>query len=449
MKDYIAKGATKIALFGLPPGISAAFDSRFAGAQEAIAEAGLQVLTEARSFVMPEAAQNLLTQYPDVDAIFSAVNASNYLVQPLISGGYGGKIMLSLFDDDGDVVGAFNQGVVTHVVEGVNAQAQIAFVLLYNALTENMMTKSDGSKPDILMPYLLLTSADEYNAFLQRSEGGIYSWDELKGFIKLVNSNASLDELTSAGPVVLEVTRFRRPEGMEPLRAPKGCSIEESRTDGRERGADARASVIMFVVLFGLSKAFGKGQFGSFSSLRIVAQQTMMGATIALAMTCNMKNGRWDFSIGMMTVMSAIIGGAIGQALNIGPIGLLIGCVFVAVAASAINGLLYIFMKVPTLVISIGAMLVYESVILVFNKGGGAKISDFSMLLFGRSPYVFILGIAAGIVFYVLYTHTVFGYNVRSLASNQALAASTGINEKRNVLGATSSAGSWSASRER
>jgi ribose transport system permease protein len=161
----------------------------------------------------------------------------------------------------------------------------------------------------------------------------------------------------------------------------------------------------------------------------------MMGATIALAMTCNMKNGRWDFSIGMMTVMSAIIGGAIGQALNIGPIGLLIGCVFVAVAASAINGLLYIFMKVPTLVISIGAMLVYESVILVFNKGGGAKISDFSMLLFGRSPYVFILGIAAGIVFYVLYTHTVFGYNVRSLASNQALAASTGINEKRNVLG--------------
>ncbi|NLM84374.1 MAG: hypothetical protein GX189_06685, partial [Clostridiales bacterium] len=49
----------------------------------------------------------------------------------------------------------------------------------------------------------------------------------------------------------------------------------------------------MFVVLFILSKAFGTGQFGSFSSLRIVAQQTMMGAAIALAMTCNMKNGRW------------------------------------------------------------------------------------------------------------------------------------------------------------
>jgi len=193
--------------------------------------------------------------------------------------------------------------------------------------------------------------------------------------------------------------------------------------------------VIMFVVLFILSKAFGTGQFGSFSSLRIVAQQTMMGAAIALAMTCNMKNGRWDFSIGMMTITSSIIGGAIAQALKIGPMGILIGCVIVGVIASAINGLLYIFMKVPTLVISIGAMLVYESVNLVFNKGGGARISDFTMLAFGRSPYVFILGIAAGVVFYVLYTHTVFGYNVRSLASNQALAVSTGINEKRNVMG--------------
>ena len=80
-------------------------------------------------------------------------------------------------------------------------------------------------------------------------------------------------------------------------------------------------------------------------------------------------------------------------------------------------------------------MLVYESVILVFNKGSGARISNYNMLLFGRSPYVFILGIAAGVVFYLLYTHTRFGYNTRSLASNQALAVSTGINEKRNTMG--------------
>lgn len=191
----------------------------------------------------------------------------------------------------------------------------------------------------------------------------------------------------------------------------------------------------MFAVLFLLSSAFGSGQFGSFGSLRIIAQQTMMGAAIALAMTCNMQNGRWDFSIGMMTVMSSIIGGAIGQKLNMGPFGLLIGCTLVAFVASSVNGLLYILMKVPALVISIGAMLIYESVNLVFNNGGGARVNDLNMLLFGRAPYVFILGIGAGLVFYILYTHTVFGYNIRSLASNQSLANNTGIQEKRNVMG--------------
>lgn len=191
----------------------------------------------------------------------------------------------------------------------------------------------------------------------------------------------------------------------------------------------------MFIALFILSTAFGSGEFGSLASLRIVAQQTMMGAAISLAMTCNMKNGRWDFSVGVMTVMSSIIGGAIGSALNIGPFGLLIGCTLVAVIASTFNGLLYILMRIPALVISIGAMLIYESINLVFNKGGGARIADFNMLLFGRPPYVFILGIAAGIVFYILYTHTIFGYNTRALASNQALANNTGIREKRNAMG--------------
>lgn len=197
VKDMIAKGAKKVALFGLPPGISAAFDNRYAGAYKALEEAGLSVLTEARSFVMPEAAQNLLTQYPDVEAIFSAVDSSNYLYQPLITGGYGGKIQLSCFDDGGDVASGFAQGIVTHCVEGANAQAQLAFILLYNALTGHKMVTDEGLPPDILMPYVLLTSAEEYEAFVKRSENGIYSWDELKEFVVLVNPDANLGNLTA------------------------------------------------------------------------------------------------------------------------------------------------------------------------------------------------------------------------------------------------------------
>jgi ABC-type sugar transport system substrate-binding protein len=194
VSDMIKNGAKKIAMFGLPPGISAAFDNRFAGAYKAIEDAGMSVLTEARSFVMPEAAQNLLTQYPDVDAIFSAVDASNYLYQPLISGGYGGKIQISCFDDGGDVNVGFENGIVSHCVEGVNAQAQLGYILLYNALTGNKLLMSDGLAPDILIPYVILHSANEFKDYVDRSKGGIYSFDELKEFIVLLNKDASLNK---------------------------------------------------------------------------------------------------------------------------------------------------------------------------------------------------------------------------------------------------------------
>lgn len=195
VKEMIDNGAKKLAVFGLPPGISAAFDNRFAGAYEALGEAGMTVLTEARSFVMPEAVQNLLTQFPDVDAIFSAVDSSNYLYQPLISGGYGGKIQINSFDDGSDVSIGFDNGIVSHAVEGVNAQAQIAYILLYNALTENMMVMGDGSAPDILMPYVLLHNTAEFKDYVELSKGGVYSLDELKEYVVLANPDAKLDKL--------------------------------------------------------------------------------------------------------------------------------------------------------------------------------------------------------------------------------------------------------------
>ena len=38
------------------------------------------------------------------------------------------------------------------------------------------------------------------------------------------------------------------------------------------------------------------------------------------------------------------------------------------------------------------------------------------------------------IIFYVIYTHTRFGYNVRSLGNNQIIANNIGVNEKKNTI---------------
>lgn len=190
--------------------------------------------------------------------------------------------------------------------------------------------------------------------------------------------------------------------------------------------------LLLFIVL---SRLVGNGGFGSWASIKMIAQQTMTGACIALAMACNMINNRWDFSVGLIVVLSVILSAPIATALGLGALGLLICTILAAVMLSIINSALYLIIKVPTLVISIGTMIAYESWALVWRGGIGAKISDTSMLIFGRSPWIFILGLVAGIVFYVFYTKTIFGYNVRSLAGSQSLAVSMGIREKRNLIG--------------
>lgn len=192
------------------------------------------------------------------------------------------------------------------------------------------------------------------------------------------------------------------------------------------------AMLVLFVVL---SRLVGKSEFGSWDTIRTILQQTMMGSCIALAMTCNMINNRWDFSIGLMLVLSSIIAAPIAQVLHIGAAGLVLCSVAAAMLLSLINAGIYLLIRVPTLVISIGLMIAYESFALVWADGKGAKIADQSLLLFGRSPWVFCLGLAAILVFYLLFSKSVFGYNVRTLAGNQALGVSSGIRESRNLLG--------------
>jgi len=152
-------------------------------------------------------------------------------------------------------------------------------------------------------------------------------------------------------------------------------------------------------------------------------------------LACNLISNRWDFSVGLIVVLSVILSAPVAAALQLGAVGLLLCTIIAATLLSLINAALYLFIRVPTLVVTIGTMIAYESWALVWRGGQGAKISDSTMLIFGRYPWIFVIGIAAGVVFYLLYTKTVFGYNVRSLAGSQTLAVSTGIREKRNLIG--------------
>lgn len=191
----------------------------------------------------------------------------------------------------------------------------------------------------------------------------------------------------------------------------------------------------MFLVLFILTRFTGQGQFGTPDSLLNVLRNTMLGSCISLAMACNLLNGRWDFSIGMMVILCPVLAMPLVDMLGIGIPGLLLVCIVIGMLAGLLSGVTYLVIRVPSIVVSLGFYVIYESVITVYNHGAGARIRDFSMLKLAQFPYIFIVAGVGFLVFYVLFTHTRFGSNVRALAKSQALAVNSGINERRNVLG--------------
>ena len=204
--------------------------------------------------------------------------------------------------------------------------------------------------------------------------------------------------------------------------------------------------VAIYVLFLVLCKIFSpQAAFGTWKSIDGVIKQAILGALIAMAMACNMINDRWDFSMGIICVCTSFIAAPIAKLIcadmisengkTTAPSWVLLGlCIVICMLLCLINAILYLVIKVPALVISIGVMLVYETLVRIVNGGNGARLSGLNYTLFGRSPWIYILAIFAFLVFFVIYTFTRFGYNVRSLGNNQQIANNIGVNETKNVI---------------
>jgi len=193
--------------------------------------------------------------------------------------------------------------------------------------------------------------------------------------------------------------------------------------------------VLVYIIFFVLSRVISGTQFGTWSSINIILQQSVFNALVGWSMSYNMVNGRWDFSVGAQVLIVAIIGTSIALSFGWGAYGILLCCVVVGVGFGVISGAVQLAIGAPSLVTSFGLLMVYEALQGVINDAQGVRIMGNTLTKFGMSPYVFILGIVVAIVHYIIYEYTRFGYNVRSLAHNRQVAVNIGVNDKRNAFG--------------
>lgn len=181
--------------------------------------------------------------------------------------------------------------------------------------------------------------------------------------------------------------------------------------------------ILLFVVL----SIIFHGVIGT-NNIPSLMQQAVAPAILGWGVLFNIKVGNWDFSVGSVVLLSAIIGGNIAVRLDWGFAGLLICCLLVAVLAGVVVGLVYYLLKIPTIITSIGMLLIYESIGSYAFDGQGIYLTGWNLL--GTTQIVIIAIVSAAAAYLIFYRSSI-GYNVRAVGNNMNIAAQNGLNVYR------------------
>lgn len=203
--------------------------------------------------------------------------------------------------------------------------------------------------------------------------------------------------------------------------------------------------VIVYLLFFVLTRLFGGdggAGYGVGADLKTILYNTIYSGFIALAMSYNLTSGRFDFAVGSTLLLAVIAGGNFAQNFvldrvpaAIAPVVLLLCIMVVGMLCGLVSGIVYITLKLPPMVSSLGVAMVFEAIGFSINKGRGARfLGDFGLLIWSKPLYSVLLMAVVLIVLIYLLNFTKFGYNCHSLKTGQKNAVDVGVNEKTNSV---------------
>ena len=192
----------------------------------------------------------------------------------------------------------------------------------------------------------------------------------------------------------------------------------------------------VFVILEILAAIRGVRLFANGDSWKLFFRAVANVALTTFALSINLDSGRFDFSLGAVSMLSATVAGTLAQEWNIGPWPTLAVTIAAAAVLGLVHGGVYVLTRIPPIIVSLGMTLFYEGCAFAFTGGKGVSlvtrtdIIGFSTI----SNYILVTAVAVLLVV-VLFDRTRFGANYHALLSGQKIAVETGIHEVGNALG--------------
>lgn len=193
--------------------------------------------------------------------------------------------------------------------------------------------------------------------------------------------------------------------------------------------------VIMFFAMMILCYSNGKMYYGTLVMWRSLIGTIAASATCAYGIGLQFKSGRLDFSAGAVMLLSAIVAGNIAQQYDNNLIIFAVLCLALCMLLNICVALVYIYGRLPIIIVSLGMALVFESITAVTFNGRGVNLTANAVLKqFSTFPMALIPLIASVLIYAAFSYVSVTGRQSQVLANNQQAGVNIGINEKRNIL---------------
>ena len=190
----------------------------------------------------------------------------------------------------------------------------------------------------------------------------------------------------------------------------------------------------LVVLSWAFFKILSPLNFGSFGNMLNYFQASLIATVGAVGFYFVMVMGMFDFSIGANIMLSAIVGCVFATRFNLGYFGLIVGCILTGTIVGALNGMFYVKLRIPSMIVTTGLALIYES-LANYIAGGVEQTLPSNLRAFGQMPWDIILALVACVVAYIFLNYTKIGTYTYAIGSDEFVAKNMGINvNKYKVL---------------
>lgn len=200
--------------------------------------------------------------------------------------------------------------------------------------------------------------------------------------------------------------------------------------------ANTLKAFLIPVALYFLLLLLIRERIGNWNSIVTMLVLSVVPTITAYGVSFGFVSGIIDFSIGSLMILSGMCSVYAGWYWGLP--GMIIVAIVTAVFLELIVGGLFAILKIPSLVVSMGALMIFEIVGVEFASRIGRIAPQIStgqyfktpsyLTFLGSPPWNFVVLIIVAILYRIVYYQTKFATQARMVGSDELIAKNIGIN---------------------